>query len=204
MQTLISTACASAQWNDLPKATWKSHELSRPGSCSPPPDTWALCTGPGARVIWLNPVSHFTCLFSTPPSYTDSEVLGAEKHVCHHSCLEDLKSFRTRFDVAGWGCGERSQETSTFLGKCFSWLTLHFVPPPYLQQSHPSLLWKNIGFLEHFCLERIAESPYKYLEEILSLVISLLIPLLLVSNKRLFIVLIYYFLQQSKRLNIHM
>lgn len=59
MQTLISTACASVQWNDLPKATWKSHELSRPGSCNPlirERCAWALEHGLSDSTLF--PTSH--------------------------------------------------------------------------------------------------------------------------------------------------
>ncbi len=87
-------------WGNLTR-----HELSRPTSCLlQPPDTYLLCRGASGRVICPNPVSHFTCLFSTPPSCSDSKVWGTEKHVCH-SGFENWTPFWTTFEMVGWGSG---------------------------------------------------------------------------------------------------
>lgn len=87
-----------------PRGNLTRHELGRPTSCLLRPFD-ALCRGPSGRVICPNPVSPFTCLFSTPPSYTDSKVLGVEKHVCHHSSLVAILG-----NVFGWWDGGVGQD----------------------------------------------------------------------------------------------
>lgn len=56
-------------------------------------------------------------LFPQPESYSDSKVLGAEKHVCHRSDLQDWTPFWAAPEVVMgvWG-STQGQEVSTFLG----------------------------------------------------------------------------------------
>lgn len=79
-------------------------------SLGPPPagpDTSALSRGQSGRVIYPNPVCHFSSnhmpLFHSPPtpSYSDNKVLGVEKHESH-------QTWRTGCQFSWWW--------STFLG----------------------------------------------------------------------------------------
>lgn len=121
-----------------PRGNLTRHELSRPTACLLwPPDTWVLCWGPSVRVINPNPISHFTCLFSTPPSLSDNKVLLVENHVCHHSASENLKPLWEAFEVmlrgseAGVGHIPRQQ---TFLTSLSCWPSTVWTPPP---PTHP-------------------------------------------------------------------
>lgn len=98
------------QWNDLPEATWQ--DMNSPG---PPPASCRLlirrrCAGvlvAGLSIPTPFPTSHAS--FPTPPlSYSDSKVWGVEKHVYHHSGLENLDAILG--NIWGGGTGEWNKD----------------------------------------------------------------------------------------------